>query len=448
MQLASALNLNARFCTHGDAASIVRDITNFVYPFSTSESDGGWLWLDTSNGESLAIPALIDFFRIGKAPDLLVRLVDGMQNAPTRFDFHCFYRACRFKPASQANGYTLLQQGRVLVEGRTLPSAWQQPPDYHDVLNRKVTHPGAPEVRTSAVLLAEYLQTMESQISKLRRDIEALGSKLIGAEQLKTEAAVQLKPLLEDIAGMRDQIAKLTQTVLQPKIGSDLNLPTVRAMVNDVQRKLLGRIENLESKIDLLNAKDDGLPPEQRISPDPFIAIETPLPPTYASDPPEIQPAVTLWAMPDGWKEAVSGAGTISRLDAPYAERVRNLEKRFGATSGRAASGKLVHLFHRDGNFEIHQAVDREALTCRQCGGTEPTQFAVCIGEDTGFEFGILFPLGSYHHGNYPAGYSALIEKCPQVEFQLNEVLNPARLTQKASGGVYTVSELMRVMVS
>ena len=152
--------------------------------------------------------------------------------------------------------------------------------------------------------------------------------------------------------------------------------------------------------------------------------------------------------MPEGWEATLCEARELSDLNAPYTDRVRNLAHVLTQLPGETVPARLVHLLHKDGNFEIHEADDQSPLTCRRCGDTDQRQFAVCVGERNGLQAGILFPLGNYHKGHYPAGYPALIEKCPEGEFRIDEVLVPARLGRATSTDLYNVAERMKLVVS
>jgi hypothetical protein len=280
----------------------------------------------------------------------------------------------------------------------------------------------------------------------------------LSREQTRTEIVAQLKPLRDDIFAVSQRVEKVGQSVLQPKIAANpaIQLIALEARVKRIEGRVGTEIENLDSQIHALaNAFADSSGVEVQVEdaratpPASAPTIESPksvaaLPFLAQSPGASRQP----WRMPEGWERTLCEARDLSELNAPYTDRVRNLSHVLARLPGETVPARVVHLLHKDGYFEIHEAEDQSPLTCQRCGDTDQRQFAVRIGERNGLEAGILFPLGNYHKGHYPAGYPALIDKCPEGEFQIDEVLSPARLRRATSTGLFNVAERMKLVVT
>jgi len=177
--LLSRMQLGARWYGHKDLAKIFADLGNYTYDFEPSERNGGWLWLAIEgSSDVLAVPADVTFFQLGKAPEFLERLFEGMENAKEGFRFARFYRACRLRPAA-GGGYSLAAKGLLQLEGEPAPASPRR--SYESLLSpsfratpvpaqSRSQQPGnaIPLLRTAMELMWDDIQTLQNSVREVR----------------------------------------------------------------------------------------------------------------------------------------------------------------------------------------------------------------------------------------------------------------------------------------
>jgi hypothetical protein len=504
LQLASELKLSVHFYAHKDLTRVLNDLTKFAYPFELSESDGGWLWAAVpGSNEQLAVPADVAFFQIGRAPDLLDRLFEGMKAARSGFRFQKFYRPCRLRPSPGDPGmYELVNQGRLLLAGADNPD-WPQPPDFQ-ALSRSLagrTFSGPTIARGLADLLSDVssrLRTAEDGLAAIREDVKQV--KVAGPPRISQPAPAAAKILdraliekIDQIDRLKDQNERLKKDygTLIERIG---NLEHDLLEVMDAQSQIRAQppagapgaepvkrsLEDLLAKIDRRQAMpavsvqqpQTIIRPPQEVMPtvpDPFAkdpvsnaaenvgaSLSIPEAPSTSAAPSPAGAALVPRAasreprLPEGWRDAVNcsaGPDDDQATEGAFVERLRRLAREL-ARLDPSLTVQLVHLATRDEDFEVHNTAGSTAQQphCVRCRAPQSWQLAVCVGRTGDAELMVLYPPGAMSQFNYPAGYKGLIDDLRSNNFRISTVQSPARLqlARTGDGSVYSVSQKLR----
>jgi len=439
LRLISPAGIDARFYGHGDAAATLRDPTNFIYPFEPADRDGGWLWVDLPSGESLAVPADTAFFKIGKAPDLLERLFDGMRNAPDSFRYRTFYRACRLRRAPQSNGYALVEKGRVLLDKMPLPRDWTAPATYGEIQPRLGRRPNRVADVNLVAVSGGAAQVLANYLNKMTDSIAELESKAYQQPRVKSLSEADIENLVDaKIESAKGDTAGLIRGLKNEFVPLKRSADESANQVENFAR----RLQNLET---LVRTASDSVPvpPSQvRLTAagvglaglSDAVSDQKPLPAPME--------AAVGWQMPQGWQEAVTRAFSSDAMSAEYPERLRSLFSELRALNGSLV--RLVHLKPKDADFELHDVADNAPeLQCQLCQSTKTNHFAVCVGESVCSKAGLLFPLGPYIYFDDPELYFALFQGVPNGAFRITAISSPARL-ERSGFGAFQVSAQMQ----
>jgi hypothetical protein len=438
LPLSRKVGLEARFYAHGDSSRIMRDPTTKVYPFVPSDRDGGWFWVELPDGDSLAVPADIACFRIGKAPDLLDKLLDGMRNPRQGFRFGRFYRACKFRQTE--HGYSLLTRGRVLLNDSSPPGDWRLPPSFEEVQSRmapavhgRFTMGQSPK---EAAAIVEFLLGLDARTRRLRDEPPPSPTLLppVGRVRLVDEQTLQRLARLDERVNAIQSKAQCLEESLR-----GLAAPGAMASTDLIElRDLRDRVTRLEREPE---TRAPELSPELAQAPsaeasDEASAAPEDLPLSLEPPAPPVPPAP--WDESKEWTSATQEAFANTDPGSPYPRRLAKLLDSLRLLP----DGTDVHLVHLDwaaGGFRVHEDVDDEPLQCLTCGSSSQKQFAVSLGKRGEAKIQILFALGVHDSGGYPDGYRMLVPDARGGLFHIRSISVPARLEFNEETGKYGV---------
>jgi hypothetical protein len=468
VRMAEKIGLRTQLYAHRNLTRLFSDITRFVYEFEPSERDGGWLWVAGSDGEEfLAVPTDAAFFQVGKAPDVLDRLFEGMQRASDVFQFRRIFRPCHLRRSPDGSGYILVKKGCLQLEGDPAPSV-PLPPAYNDLLASITAQcaaasggqPLAETLRTALLGLSESLQRAQADIDDLRQQL-AQSQKQNGKLAEIEAALAALRPKLEEI---------LTRAAPAPAPSAAGESLVVRALRHQVDARI-GALEaellKLRDRLNEVAAKLKEEAPQEgegRPSKPGEKAV-----PTSGGEPAsgeaagagQVEPAVEgreptapagmaaeSGKLPEAWREALRTAalryGSAARSEqvskAHFLRRLIGLTQVLSDAADPAASPvRIVHLRVQGEEFEIHDTElipgNSEELLCKRCQVPHCFQLAVCAGTAGDEAVSLLYPLGVLVPSNYPAGYINLVEGLPGTLFLIGDVLQPARLAELQGEG-------------
>ena len=441
---AQELDLDARFYTHKDVSKALMDLGASRFCFEPSEKQGGWLWVALGTGEVIALPADVAFFQIGKAPDLLDRLFEGMKGASEAFRFHRFYKACRLRQAGSMNIYEVASRGILQLDGQPPPSD-AQPPDYAALVAARRGNPQ----EASDVSLANSLRTFITEVADRLQGQETAIQTV--SDQLSTRASSNLTEMRNRAEALEQKVEGIESQVR--RVAADIGaLPAATSPAPPIAASV--KEEPVQS------TPAPAVPPET--APVPATAPQAappaspPPPPTVITVPPDpanerIVPQPD-WYMPPGWQQAMreacrlaAGGAEESADSRTYLWRLSLLRKTLAGLE-QGVVVRIVHLKNEDDSFYVHDidsmGEEAEEVRCKECASMQSWQLVVGLGERDGMTLSVLLPLGAVYPSKYADGYDNLMENFRNSQFHIREVQQPARL-RKNDRGVYTVPAKM-----
>ena len=501
VQMAGELGLAVRLMQHVHLTEIFRDVAAYKdADFEPSETDGGWLWFDTSATEALAVPADCRLFRGGRAPMLLDRTFEGAQDLAADFKFVTFFRVCRLRSKGDASRYELVSKGLVQVTGRPAPAS--TPVDYISLLQQyrqRVATEGGPT--SIARIVKSQLELINQRLIAAERAIQSQANPPSGVS-----ADNEVRSALSGVQQRLKALEEKTKQPPRPAVAPEAGLPTAAAApigkrVTGLEEDFLTlarRVETVEASLDNLRTPDRGVVATAQASevlsaepmsvqpPTDLTPLLAPAEPGLAVPPPERKSAVptdepTLpafpavpkslglpmeplsmdnlvarpepipsspKALPDGWTAALERSSLDGQAGEPhYRRRLLTLRDGLVALGGTTAI-RVVHVVESQGRLRLHEvaSVAGDELACMVCGRASSFQMAVCAGEPGASLVQIIFPAGGYAPYNYPAGYAQLMQDVPARSFEIRSALSPAIL-HRAPGGAadeYTVAQKMQ----
>ncbi|MEK7752911.1 MAG: hypothetical protein AAB654_13400 [Acidobacteriota bacterium] len=476
VRLVEALGVRAQLYAHKNLTRLFSDITKFVYEFEPSERDGGWLWVaGPETGDFLIVPTDAAFFQVGKAPDLLDRLFEGMQRAGDVFQFRGIFRACRVRRSPDGAGYTLEKKGCLQLEGEPAPNL-PLPPPYFDLRAHAAPplagQPLAETLRDAFLRSSEGLQRTQAILEDVRQQlaqarkqpaaqagIDELRQQLTQAQRQTTDQVAKLSEIEAALVALRGKLEELPS---RPATAPVAAAPGESLAVKALRHQLDARISALETELlKLMERFDDDV---ARLGTEARAEGESlPKPGEEAVAAAGGQPAPARAAeagkLPKAWREALRTAADRSVPPSPservskavFLRRLTELAQALSELGDPAASPvEVVHLKVKGEEFEIHETEpipqNPDERMCKRCQVPHCFQLAVCAGAADEEAVSLLYPLGVLVPSNYPAGYINLVASLPATPFLIGDILQPARLelVPRDVGAAYRVRQKLQ----
>jgi hypothetical protein len=447
-KLARNLGLETRLMMHVNLIKLSADATALSdVEFETSESDGGWLWVDTSPNEAIAAPADARLFRSGQAPLLLERTFEGSKGGGESLRIAKIYRACRLRRKDAGGRFAVVQKGTLQLWGRPAPDL--PPPREYSLLEQQ-QHLGQPSLagvlRGQLELISGRLFELENAASGMRQGeqgiqasaalslvVDDLGKQIRLIQQAQSSIVSQVKRLADDRTELKPAVpgvaGSFTPQVWEGRL-ADLETRTeaVRTQVEELLRLMSGR-------------QVFAAPAPQPAEGASTIRQDV----SAVSSPPLRKPVSADTPLPEGWAKAVSDRVTGPLSEELQTRKLAALVERISRLGGQYPI-RLVHVAEGQGKFRVHDArIVDDRVICNVCGSAKTYESACCAGSDGAPVLHILLPLGLYAPYNYPAGYSQFLQDVPPHQFEIRSVGSPAVL-QAVSGspGEYMVQQKMQ----